>query len=88
MREGEVGSLIEEIGNAAFQQFSPGHSDSCKVTLGIYTRSGYKQHILQRCLNLDSPLLPFRAKQQRISTLLSKAKISVTFLDSDNGVYR
>lgn len=90
--KGEVGSLVEEMGNAAFENSSPGNSDSCKITLGFHTRRGYKHPIPQWCLNLHPPLLLFHAKQEWIAKLLSKEKkktptISVTFLDSDNGVY-
>lgn len=69
-------------------QSTPGNSGSCKVTLGFYARKGYKKHIPQHCLNLDPPILLSHAKQEQISKLLSKAKIGVTFLDSDNGVQR
>lgn len=56
------------------------------MTLGFYARKGYTKHIPQHCLNLDPPILLSHAKQERISKLLSKAKIGVIFLDSDNGV--
>lgn len=82
MKKGGVGRLAEEMGNAAFEN-SPGNSGSCKVTLGFYAKSGYKRRIPQHCLNLGPAILPSHAKQERTSQLLSKAKTSVTFLNSD-----
>lgn len=88
MKEGEAGSLVEGMGKCSiWKQFFPGNSDSCKVTLGFYTRSGYKQHIPWYCLNLDRPSPISRKARMNIQASNQSKKISVTFRDSDNGVY-